>query len=90
MKVAHRNQGEGLADGRAKGRLAGAEIGAKDGGSDAQAQLAAIQQQQVEAEQAAAAAEAAERQANCGAPLFVEGYCPTDEEIAQESQTSSW
>ena len=34
-------------------------------------------------------AQAAERADNCGAPLFVTGYCPTDEEIAYESQAES-
>jgi hypothetical protein len=29
---------------------------------------------------------AAERARNCGAPLFDVGYCPTDAEVAQESQ----
>jgi hypothetical protein len=36
-----------------------------------------------------AALEAAERARNCGAPLFVDGYCPTDEEIAAENQIES-
>jgi hypothetical protein len=55
--------------------------------------LAAIEaQEQAEAAaaaQVAAEAEAAERAANCGAPLFVEGYCPTDEEIARENAAES-
>jgi hypothetical protein len=86
------------AAGRAKGIEAGIEAG-KDAGEmqgdvrgrttgkkAANAELAA---QAAAAEEAAAAQEAAERSANCGAPLFVEGYCPTDEEIARESAAES-
>lgn len=48
--------------------------------------LAEIAQEEAEA---AAQAEAEERAENCGAPLFVEGYCPTDEEIEQENLAES-
>jgi hypothetical protein len=62
------------AGGRA-GEAAGTEAGAADGSESASAELAA--------------AEAAERDRNCGAPLFVTGYCPTDEEIAAENQAEA-
>jgi hypothetical protein len=61
------------------GELAGSDAGQGAGSSSANAEVAA----------AAAAAEAAERAQNCGAPLFVTGYCPTDEEIAQENQAEA-
>jgi len=61
--------------GRQAGEAAGKQAGQGAGASSADAELAA--------------AEAAERAANCGAPLFVTGYCPTDEEIAAENQAES-
>jgi hypothetical protein len=57
------------------GRLAGATAGDDAGADSAAGELAA--------------AEAAERAANCGAPLFPDDVCPTDEEIAAENQAES-
>jgi hypothetical protein len=34
-------------------------------------------------------AAAAERTRNCGAPLFADGACPTDEEVAAENKAES-
>jgi hypothetical protein len=75
----------GALKGRERGRSQAKRAGAQ-GGEDAKAQLAKIAQEEAEA---AARAEAEERAANCGAPLFVEGYCPTDEEIERESLAES-
>ena len=61
--------------GSRSGELVGTGAGDAEGSGSASAELAA--------------AEAAERAENCGAPLFVEGYCPTDEEIAYENQAES-
>jgi membrane protease subunit (stomatin/prohibitin family) len=82
-------QKQGIARGRAQGRSAGLNAGRAEGDQAAQAQLAAAQEQAIAEQQAAAQAEAAQRDANCGAPLFVEGYCPTDAEIAQENQAEA-
>jgi hypothetical protein len=57
------------------GEAAGTDAGGASGSDSADAELAA--------------AEAAERAENCGAPLFVTGYCPTDEEIARENQAEA-
>jgi hypothetical protein len=75
----HDGEKAGRAAGTRAGHLAGERMGRSDGSSEAGAELAAAQ----------AAAEAAERARNCGAPLFVEGYCPTDEEIAQENRAEA-
>ena len=53
------------------------------------AHQAAIAQQAATAQEAAQRAEATERAENCGAPLFVSGYCPTDEEIEREQSAES-
>jgi hypothetical protein len=72
----------GLEAGRASGQREGARDGARRGAGvgseDADAQLLA-----------AVRARAAERAANCGAPLFVSGYCPTNAEIQQENQAEA-
>jgi hypothetical protein len=65
----------GQTAGRRSGELAGTNAGNAEGAGSASAELAA--------------AEAAERAENCGAPLFVTGYCPTDEEIARENQAEA-
>jgi hypothetical protein len=81
--VVGRNQGEKR--GRRVGRRRGFAAGKKRA-EQARAEAAAA----VEAErQAAIEAQAAERAENCGAPLFVEGYCPTDEQIAAENQAET-
>ena len=61
------------------GELGGSDAGQGAGSSSANAEVAA----------AAAAAEAAERAQNCGAPLFPDSSCPTNEEIAQENQAEA-
>ena len=81
-----RGRAEGLRTGALRGDQLGAGQGLTRGSEHADAELVRIEEAEAAA---AAAAEAAERAANCGAPLFVEGYCPTDEEIAQESAAES-
>ena len=76
----------GLARGAARAMSAGAQRGTRIGSAEAEGELERIATQEAEA---AAQAEAEERAANCGAPLFVEGYCPTDEEIEQENLAES-
>ena len=61
--------------GRRTGQLAGAAAGDGAGSDSAGAELAA--------------AEAAERAENCGATLFPDDVCPTDEEIAAENQAEA-
>ncbi len=73
-------QRRGLAAGRARGRRQGASIGSDRGqaaASDEAARIAAQQQ--------AATAAAVPSQGNCHVPLFVQGYCPTPSQIAQEN-----
>lgn len=77
---------KGLARGRLKAEQAGERRGEDGGAADVEAELEQIAQEEAEA---AAQAEAEERAENCGAPLFVEGYCPTDEEIEQENRAES-
>ncbi len=81
-----RGRRAGFKEGRSAGQRRGNTRGQAAGSARADeraAELAAAQAQ------AAAEAEAAERARNCGAPLFVPGYCPTDEEIAAENQAES-
>ncbi len=40
--------------------------------------------------QRAIEAEQAERATNCGAPLFADGACPTDEELEREQNLESY
>lgn len=77
---------KGLARGRMKAERAGERQGEDKGAADVEAELELIAREEAEA---AAQAEAEERAENCGAPLFVEGYCPTDEEIEQENRAES-
>jgi hypothetical protein len=79
-------QAAGERSGRREAKRSGRRRGGADGEEGAEAQLAAIAQEE---EEAAARAEAEERAENCGAPLFVPGYCPTDEEIERESLAES-
>lgn len=72
-------QSRGLVAGRRAGRRAGSSEGANAG--DSAGSSAASDQ--------LAASEAAQRASNCGAPLFVNGYCPTDAEIQQENQAEA-
>ena len=81
-----RGRAEGQRTGALRANQLGTGQGLTRGSEHADAELARIEAAEAAA---AAAAEAAERAANCGAPLFVEGYCPTDEEIARESAAES-
>lgn len=69
----------GLAAGRQTGQREGSETGHK-AGSQAGSSAASSQ---------LAASQAAQRAQNCGAPLFVTGYCPTNAEIQQENQAEA-
>jgi hypothetical protein len=79
----------GLAEGRTSGKTAGERHGAGEGEAQAQAELAAQAEAAAEAERQAALEEVQERSANCGAPLFTNGYCPTDAEVEQENQAEA-
>jgi hypothetical protein len=86
----NRARKEGYRAGRRQGRARGRRVGARDG------ERAGTQVAQSRLAEALAAAEAerlqavreraAERARNCGAPLFVEGHCPSDEEVARENK----
>ncbi len=88
-----RGKTEGLTQGRERGQREGKSEGRGAGETAAAEELAAVEEQQAaeaaEAEAVAAEAEAAERAANCGAPLFADDYCPTDEQIEQENTAES-
>ncbi len=77
----------GLKKGRKSGEKDGGAVGSEKGAENAQDELDLIAAEQA---RLAAEAEAAERAANCGASLFVEGYCPTDAEIQQESDAETY
>ena len=79
----------GLTAGKERGRSSGTDLGKSAGAADSQEQLAAAAAAQVEAQRQAAIAATQERAANCGAPLFVSGYCPTDAEVQQENQAEA-
>jgi len=81
-----RGVAKGLKRGRVRAERVGLRRGDDAGAKEAGVVLAEIAQEEAEA---AAQAEAEERAENCGAPLFVEGYCPTDEEIEQENLAES-
>ncbi len=85
-QASHRGTVRGLKQGRARAERVGLRRGDDAGTKEAGVVLAEIAQEEAEA---AAQAEAEERAENCGAPLFVEGYCPTDEEIEQENLAES-
>jgi hypothetical protein len=78
---------EGLKEGAREGKIEGSKNGGKsgyaEGRKDADIELARIRAEQ-------AAAEAAERQANCGAPYFLDDYCPTDEELQYEIDAETY
>jgi hypothetical protein len=88
-RLRQRGHTSGLEEGQSQGQAAGARRGTGAGEAAAQAELTEIAAAEAEAERQAALAEAQERIENCGAPLFVDGYCPTDEEIELESQAES-
>ena len=80
-----RGRDAGLARGRREGRRRGVVRGKAQGEADARAQAA----QSASAGQGGEAQTEGERARNCGAPLFTEGACPTDEEIEAESSAES-
>ena len=75
----------GLVRGSRVGRTRGARAGERAGQAQRaqQAQAAEAQRQQ------AIEARTQERAENCGAELFVEGYCPSDEEVQREEAAES-
>lgn len=79
----------GVSRGRQRGERSGGRRGIRV--ADRKQEVIAAQAQAAEQrrQQEAAEAEKAERAENCGAPLFVDGYCPTDEEIERESDAES-
>jgi hypothetical protein len=79
----------GRRQGAVRGRRIGAANGHTAGGNEVERRLTAIARAAEEQRQREAEAQAAERAANCGAPLFVSGYCPTDDEIARENSAES-
>jgi hypothetical protein len=79
----------GLKEGRDAGARVGTRRGKASGEAEAGSELAQTAEAQAAAAERAALEEVRERAANCEAPLFVEGYCPTDEEIARENQAES-
>ena len=79
----------GRAQGARQGRRAGHGRGRAAGAGAVERRQAAIAEAEAAERQRLAEAEAAERAANCGAPLFVDGYCPTDEEIEREGNAES-
>ena len=88
-----RGRRKGFASGTAAGRRDGEQAGARRGASAAQHELASQEKDRADAaeaqQQQAEEAEKAQRAKNCDEPLFVEGYCPTDEEVEQEGKAES-
>lgn len=73
---------EGIDAGKRSAQKSGLARGTENGSAAVEAEFASIAAAEAEAE-------AQERAENCGAPLFTEGYCPTDAEIEQENQAES-
>lgn len=86
-KAERRGIAAGLKRGRKSGTRDGRASGSNRGVAAAQKQLDLIVAEQA---RLAAEAEAAERSANCGHVLFVEGACPTDEEVQREEDAESY
>jgi len=59
------------------------------GANEVEEQQAAIAQAEELERQRAVEAEQAERAENCGAPLFVDGSCPTDERLSVEGRVDA-
>jgi len=79
-----------FASSRARGFRSGRVSGQREGTSDGARRGSGVGAQDADEQLLAAVrARAAERAANCNAPLFVTGYCPTDAEVAQENQAES-
>ncbi len=86
----------GLEKGRESGRRKGIEAGTRDGQAEAErilAEAAAARQAEeaarAEREAAANRARQRARPTGCSVPLFVDGYCPTPEELEQENDAES-
>lgn len=83
----------GYKAGRQAGERRGRRVGQARG--ERARQKAAAQQKEQQAQAAEAERQqrieqrVQERAENCNAPLFADGYCPTDEEIERESQAES-
>jgi hypothetical protein len=87
---------EGRRAGGREGRASGTRAGVRAGARNASAVVAARRRRAAEAAAASAAAreraarvEINDRAANCGAALFVDGYCPTDAEVQTENDAES-
>jgi hypothetical protein len=84
---------EGLRAGRQLGMRRGRKLGRRRGlkaGQQVAERRRAEQAQAAEAQrQQEIDQRANERAENCNAPLFVEGYCPSDEEVETENQAES-
>lgn len=86
----------GFEAGRESGRREGTEAGARDGQAEAERVLAeaaaareAEEAARAEREAAASRARQRARPTGCSVPLFVDGYCPTPEELQQENDAES-
>lgn len=77
----------GLKRGSRQGNDDGTANGSSIGATKAQDELDLIAAQQA---RLAAEAEAAERAANCGHVLFVDGACPTDAEVQYEEDAETY
>ena len=77
----------GTKRGQKSGDVDGKKFGSARGGSAAQNELDLIAAEQA---RLAAEAEAAERAANCGHVLFVDGACPSDAEVQYEEDAESY
>lgn len=81
-KAQSRGRSRGTKVGQVRARFFGERRGGATGEKEAAAAVNKIAEEEAEV---AALAEAEERSENCGAPLFIDGYCPTDEEIEREN-----
>lgn len=79
----------GVKEGRDRGRRLGRKLGTRDGESEVARRTAALAEDAANSRLATIRNRANERAKNCGAPLFVDGYCPTDAEIEQENNAES-
>lgn len=77
----------GVKRGMSRGGKAGNKAGDATGAEAAQTELDLIAAEQA---RLAAEAEAAERAANCGHVLFVDGACPSDAEVQYEEDAESY
>ena len=84
-----RGVSEGLRQGQRRGQRSGRRAGRERGAAEADRRAAAAATQHQQDRQDAINARQQERARNCNAPLFVEGYCPTDAEVQAENETES-